>query len=188
MLIEQVDMQVQLSTVLKITDLCLHLFHMLLESVQYVAWFVACEVLIAYTASGTCYYEDLLHLKRSAILLSSSLPAPAHLPFFRSYTAISAGRKGVRADHPAFYRIFLLYPNPIFISTEWTIKIQIFVCLFVVWTTIDFFQHVVILQIWQKYQEENNMQQQSWLHLQLQLPQIMSYDVPSSPADIFKAP
>lgn len=57
---------------------------------------------------------------------------------------------------------------------------------FFLWTSIHFFQHVVILQIWQKYQEEINMQEQSWLHLQLQLPQITSYDVSSSTADTFK--
>lgn len=115
MLIEQVDMQAmqaQLSTVLKVTDLYFHLFHMFLETVQYIAWFVACEVLIAYTASGICYYKDLLLLKRSAILLSSSLPATVHLLFFCSYTAISTGGMGVRADYPAFYRIFYFIQNP----------------------------------------------------------------------------
>lgn len=112
MLIEQMDMQAQLSAALKVTDLCLHLFHMLLESVQHIARFVACEVLIAYTASGTCYYEDLILLKRSAILLSSSLPAAVHSPFFCSYAAISIGGMGVRADHPAFYRILHYIQTP----------------------------------------------------------------------------
>lgn len=75
--------------------MCLQLFHTLLESGQYIARFVTCEVLIAYAASGTCYYEDLVLLKRSSILLSSSLPAAASFPFFCSYTGISPGGVGV---------------------------------------------------------------------------------------------
>lgn len=105
-------MQAQLPAALNVTDLCLHLFHMLLENVQYVARFVACQVLIAFTASGTCCYEDLLLLKRSAAPLSSSLPAAAHLPFCCSYSALSARGTGVRADHPAFYRILSYILNP----------------------------------------------------------------------------
>lgn len=143
---------------LTVTDLCLHLFHMLLKSGQDIARFVTCEVLIAYAASGTCYYEDLALLNRFSILLPSSLPAAARFPFFCSYTAISTGGVGVLLGYGGFF------------------------CL---WTTIHFFQHVVILQIWQKYQEKINMQEQSWPHLQLQLPQTTSYDIPSSTADIF---
>jgi len=131
---------------------------MLLESVQYIAQFVACEVLIAYTASGTCYYKDLLLLKRSAILLPSSLPAAVHLPFFCLYTAISTGGMGVRADHPAFYRILYYIQSPHSLPLN-GLRYNFFFCL---WTTIHFFQHVVVLQMWQKYQEEINMQEQSW--------------------------
>lgn len=148
----------QASRALTATDLCLQLFHMLLESGQYTAWFVTCELLIVQAASGTCYYEDLVLLKRSSILLSSSSPAAACFPFFCSYTAISPGGVGVLLGLGDYF--------------------------FCQWTTIHFFQHVV-LHIWQEYQEEINMQEQSWPHLQLQLPQITSCDVPSRTADIF---
>lgn len=87
------------SRALSVTDLCLCLFHTPLESGQYTARFVTCEVLIACAASGTCYYEDLLLLKRSSIPLSSSLPAAACFPFSCSYTAISPGGVGVLSGY-----------------------------------------------------------------------------------------
>lgn len=87
---------------LTVTDLCLHLFHMLLKSGQDIARFVTCEVLIAYAASGTCYYEDLALLNRFSILLPLSLPAAARFPFFCSYTAISTEGVGVLLGYGGF--------------------------------------------------------------------------------------
>lgn len=107
---EQVDMQAQLFATLKVTDLCLHLFHMLLESVQYIAEFVAPEVLIAYTASGIHHYKDLLLLQRSAVLLPSSLPAAVHLPFC-SHSA-KAQEERSQSKPAKFYRVLCHIPSP----------------------------------------------------------------------------